>query len=88
MDLLSLFRGQKKNTASIAKERLQVIVAHQRAGRTGPEWLPKLQQELLDVVRRYVQIDEDAVQIETERDETADIELLRLNITLPESRPN
>lgn len=84
MDLLSLFRGQKKNTASLAKERLQVIVAHQRSGRTGPDWLPKLQQELLDVVRRYVNIDEDAVQVETEHDD--DLEMLRLNITLPDTK--
>lgn len=84
MDLLSFFRGQKKNTASLAKERLQVIVAHQRAGRTGPDWLPKLQQELLDVVRRYVSIDEHAVQVETEHDD--DLEMLRLNITLPETK--
>lgn len=86
MDWMSLFRGSRKANAAIAKERLQVIVAHQRAGRTGPEWLPKLQQELLEVVRRYVQIDADAVQVETERDD--DIEVLRLNITLPEHRPN
>ena len=65
-------------------ERLQVIVAHQRSGRTGPDWLPKLQQELLDVVRRYVNIDEDAVQVETEHDD--DLEMLRLNITLPDTK--
>ena len=87
MDLMSLFRGNKKSTASVAKERLQLIVAHQRAGRAnGPEWLPKLQAELLEVVRKYVHVDESAIQVDSERDD--DLEMLRVNITLPDSKPN
>ena len=87
MDLMSLFRGTKKSTASVAKERLQLIVAHQRAGRAnGPEWLSKLQAELLEVVRKYVHVDESAIQVDSERDD--DLEMLRVNITLPDSKPN
>lgn len=88
MDLMSLFRGSKKNSASVAKERLQLIVAHQRAGRAnGPEWLAKLQAELLEVVRKYVHVEEQAIQVESERDD--DVEMLRVNITLPDSnKPN
>lgn len=83
MDLLSFFRPPKKKSASIAKERLQLIVAHQRSGRAnGHAWLAKLQAELLEVVRKYVHVDEEAIQVETQRDD--DVEMLRVNIALPE----
>lgn len=81
---LNLFKREQKNTASLAKERLQVIVAHQRAGRAnGPEFLPRLQAELLAVIRKYVTVSDDAVRMNVERD--GGLEVLELNITLPEA---
>ena len=49
MSLLSFFLGEKKKTATVAKERLQIILAHERSGRGLPrgDYLPQLQQELL-----------------------------------------
>lgn len=83
MDWKALFGRQQKNSASLAKERLQVIVAHQRTGMTDhPDYFPKLQKDLLRVIRKYVQVNDDAVRIEVERDQ--DMDLLELNITLPE----
>lgn len=83
MGWLDVFRGQKKSSAQLAKERLQVVVAHRRSGGTDhPDYFPKLQRDLLRVLRKYVQVDDDAVQIEIERD--GDMEVLELNITLPE----
>ena len=83
MDWLKFFRGEQKSTASLARERLQVIVAHQRAGRAnGLEFLPRLQQELLDVIRKYVTVGDGAVRMKVERD--GGLEVLELNITLPE----
>ena len=80
---LNLFRREQKNTASLAKERLQVIVAHQRAGRAnGLDFLPRMQQELLDVIRRYVVVGDDAIRMNVERD--GGLEVLELNITLPD----
>ncbi len=86
MGLLSLFRSSNKEpSAALAKERLQVIVAHQRSHRDSRlDYLPQLQRDLLEVIRRYVKVHDDAVRLEVERD--GDLEVLELNITLPESR--
>ena len=82
MALLDFFRQSKPTTAQLAKERLQVIVAHQRAGNTSaPDYLPKLQKDLLRVIRKYVKVGDDAVNIGVERD--GELEVLELNITLP-----
>ena len=47
---LSFLLGEKKKTASVAKERLQIILAHERSGRNAaePDYLPALQAELVD----------------------------------------
>lgn len=84
MGWLNIFRSNSKSSASVAKERLQVIVAHQRGSRAGAdlEYLPSLQRDLLEVIRRYVKVNDDAVKLEVERD--GDMEVLELNITLPE----
>ena len=80
---LNLFRREQKATASLARERLQVIVAHQRAGRAnGLDFLPRMQQELLAVIRKYVVVGDDAIRMNVERD--GGLEVLELNITLPD----
>ena len=82
MSFLDYFKSNKKNTASIAKERLQIIVAHERGQREQPDYLPKLQQEILDVIRRYVPIDQDQVQVQLDKNDNCSV--LELNVTLPE----
>ncbi len=83
MGLLDYFRSRSPATsASVAKERLQILVAHERAQRNKPDYLPKLQRELLEVVRRYVQVAEDAITVTMEED--GDREILELNIILPD----
>ena len=83
MSLLDYFRSKKSNnTANVAKERLQIIVAHERGQREQPDYLPQLQQELLEVIRKYVQISDDMVQVEVDRNESCSV--LELNVTLPE----
>ncbi len=85
MDWLKLFRGEPKNTANLAKERLKVVVAHQRDGRSnGPAYLPRLRQEILDVVRKYVQVPDAAVQVNVQNEDG--LEVLEMNITLPEAQ--
>ncbi len=81
MGLLSFFRSQRKNTASVAKERLQIVVSRERASRDGPDYLPALQEELLEVIHKYVQVERDAVQIQLDHHGNRDV--LELNITLP-----
>jgi len=82
MSLLDYFRSSKPSSASVAKERLQILVAHERASRNQPSYLPKLQQELLAVVRKYVKVEQDAISVNFEQDENQ--EVLELNIVLPD----
>ncbi|MBY5268946.1 cell division topological specificity factor MinE [Spiribacter salinus] len=82
MGFLDYFRSEKKQSASLAKERLQVIVARERTHRGGPDYLPALQQDILEVIRRYIAVEDDAVRIQVERE--GDCEVLELNVTLPE----
>jgi len=82
MSFFDYFKSNKKNTASIAKERLQIIVAHERGKREQPDYLPQLQQEILDVIRKYVTVDQDQVQVQLDKND--DCSILELNVTLPE----
>jgi cell division topological specificity factor len=89
MSLLDLFLGRKKTSANVAKERLQIILAHERAttedGSTienSPSWLPQLQQELVEVIAKYIKIDKDDLRVTLEKRDN--LELLEINVTLPE----
>ena len=82
MGLLNFFRSPEPTSADIARERLQIVVAHQRADRNKPSYLPKLQRDLLKVIRKYVEVDEDAIRVNVEREDHH--EVLELNVVLPE----
>jgi cell division topological specificity factor len=84
MGLLNYFisSSRKGNTAAVAKERLQIIVAHERTYRNAPHYLPLLQKELLEVVAKYVKVQQDHVKVNVERE--GNYEVLELNITLPD----
>jgi cell division topological specificity factor len=82
MSFLDYFRSRPKS-ASLAKDRLSVIVSRERAStRGGPDYLPQLQQELLAVLARYEKIDLQHVSVSL--DKTDGHEILELNIVLPE----
>lgn len=83
MSLFDFLLSRKKpSSASIAKERLQIIVAHERGNRGQPDYLPALQEELIAVIRKYVHIEQDQVQVALENQGTCSI--LELNVTLPD----
>ncbi|MBS3803139.1 MAG: cell division topological specificity factor MinE [Oleiphilaceae bacterium] len=82
MSFFNYFKSKKNTSANVAKERLQIIVAHERGQREQPDYLPELQRELLAVIRKYVNIDDDMVQVELDRNENCSV--LELNVTLPE----
>ncbi|GAB3280477.1 cell division topological specificity factor MinE [Parahaliea aestuarii] len=82
MSLLDYFRSkQSPRSASTAKERLQVIVAHERGQRNQPDYLPRMQQEILEVIRKYVPVEQDDVHVQV--DENGNCSVLELNVTLP-----
>jgi cell division topological specificity factor len=84
MGLLALFR-RNPPSANVAKERLRIIVAQERSARGGaPDYLPLLRGELLEVIRKYVNVDPNAIQISLERDEGHDV--LELSVALPEKK--
>lgn len=76
------FLKPKKNTASIAKERLRIIVAQERSSRGGPDYLPLLRRELLEVIRKYVSVDVDAVKVDIIKD--GDNDVLDISVALPD----
>jgi len=85
MSLLDYFRSSKKTTANTAKERLQIIVAHERKRRNSPDYLPQLERDILEVIRKYVDISPEdiAVSLEQRGDE---LSVLELNVTFPEDK--
>ncbi|EGJ11448.1 MULTISPECIES: cell division topological specificity factor MinE [Rubrivivax] len=83
MSFLSFFLGEKKQTASVAKERLQIILAHERSGRgTRADYLPQMQQELMAVIAKYVKIAPEDVKVSVERQDN--FEVLEVKIELPD----
>lgn len=78
------FLKARKNSASIAKERLRIIVAQERTSRDGPDYLPLLQRELLEVIRKYVSVDVDAVKVDLVRD--GDHDVLDISVALPDGQ--
>ena len=82
MNIFEFFRSARPKTANLAKERLKIILAQERTDGGGPDYLPMLQRELLEVVCKYVKVDNDAVRIQFDR--AGEYDVLELNIQLPE----
>ena len=82
MGIFDFLRARNSRSASVARERLRIIVAQERSQRGAPDYLPLLRRELLEVIRKYVNVDQDAVDIHVERDGAH--EVLELSVALPE----
>ncbi|KGQ19682.1 Cell division topological specificity factor MinE [Lysobacter dokdonensis DS-58] len=78
------FLKPKKNTAAVAKDRLRIIIAQERSASGGPDYLPLLRRELLEVIRKYVNVDADAVKVDVVKDGEHDV--LDISVALPEER--
>lgn len=84
MSILSFLLGEKKKSASVAKERLQLIIAHERIGGRPPaDYLPALQKELVAVISKYVKISDDDIRVSLERQD--DLEVLEVKIEIPQA---
>ena len=74
--------GKKPKSASIARDRLQIIIAQERVKSQAPDYLPTLQKELLEVLSKYVHVSLDDIRISQETQNGVDV--LELNIVLPD----
>ncbi|CAG7600784.1 cell division topological specificity factor MinE [Candidatus Vallotia tarda] len=83
MSILSFLLGEKRKSALVAKERLQLIIAHERAaGRAPADYLPALQQELVSVISKYVKITNNDIRVHLERQD--DLEVIEVKIEIPQ----
>ncbi|MBB3944281.1 cell division topological specificity factor [Rhizobium skierniewicense] len=78
MSIFNLFRKQK--SAPLARERLQVLLAHERNG-VGNELVALLREEILAVIAKHVQIDSDKVHVKMDSDEH--MSLLEIDVEIP-----
>lgn len=83
MSLLDLLFGTKQKTASVAKERLQLIIARERTDTgSAADFLPALQKELIQVISKYVNVNPDDIKVQLEKQ--GNYEVLDVNIVLPD----
>jgi cell division topological specificity factor len=85
MSLLSFLLGEKKKTATVARERLQILLAHERGSFSSkpPDYLPELQRELITVISKYVSIKAEDIKVELAKLE--DLEVLQVKVELPDT---
>lgn len=76
-----ILRPRKTNSAQTAKERLQILLAHERSSSSSPDYLPQLQQDILEVVKKYIKINGDGVEVKLDRD--GEFSSLEINIEIP-----
>ena len=90
MSLFKYLLKRKPSSASVAKERLQIIISHERSERDTPDCLPKLtdlpkmQEEILTVIAKYIPIDREKVSVNLER--LGDSAILELNFSMTDSQ--
>ncbi|MBF0620972.1 MAG: cell division topological specificity factor MinE [Magnetococcales bacterium] len=84
MSLLgSIFKSYRKKSASVAKERLQVLVALERSSRAGmPDYLTELQEDIFQVLAKYFPVERDQVKVQVEHQDGC--EFLELNVPIVE----
>lgn len=84
MKILNFFRfpTKKRTAAAVAKERLQIIVSHESTRKSGPDIMKQLQMELIEVISKYIHVDQEQIKVQLERN--GDHSVLELNVTLPD----
>lgn len=89
MSILSFLLGEKKKTASVAKERLQIILAHERSSHSAPaDYLPALQRELVAVISKYVKIGNDDIKVNLERQDNLEVLEVKIEFRRGRSSPS
>lgn len=80
MSLLKLF--SRNRSAPVARDRLQLLIAHERAA-GGADLAAVLQREILEVIARHIQIDRDAVVVKLDRGDQ--VSTLEIDIEVPDA---
>ena len=80
MSLFSFFR-KPQPSAGAARERLKIVLAHERSSSKGPDYLPKLHKDLIRVVRKYITVADDKVSVRVQ--DSGAMNRLEVNIELP-----
>lgn len=78
------FCAPKQKTASLAKERLQIIISREH-GDSKKDFLPDLEKELIEVIRKYVKISDDDIKVSLNKQ--GDLEVLDVNIIIDDKEP-
>ena len=81
MRLFETIFPRRTPSAAVAKERLKLVLAHERAGRDGSDFLPALQRDLIALVQKYVAAKDDAIEVRLGQHGSAAV--LEINIELP-----
>ncbi|MBE9638525.1 cell division topological specificity factor MinE [Salipiger mangrovisoli] len=81
MNLFGFTFNRKPKSSAQAKERLQILLAHERGSGPSADFLPLLQRDIVEAIKRYVQVSDDAVGIRM--DSIGDVSSLEINIELP-----
>jgi cell division topological specificity factor len=85
VSIFDFFKNRPRKSAETAKERLQILMAHERSTSSGPDFLPMMQKEILAVIAKYVDVAEDKVLVKVDRG--ADFSMLEVEIELPPPKP-
>jgi cell division topological specificity factor len=83
MNLLRFFRRAPRppQTAPAARERLQILLTHERSSGSQPDLVAILREEILAVVGKHVKIDPGAVEVRLDRGK--DISTLEIEVEVP-----
>jgi cell division topological specificity factor len=81
VSLFDFFFPKKPASASVAKDRLQIVLAHERADRDSPDFLPRMQKELLAVVAKYIAIADDMLRVSVSKEGNTSV--LEINVEMP-----
>lgn len=79
MNLMSLF--SRRGTAPVARDRLQILLAHERSIAGGSDLVALLREEILAVIKKHVNVDTDKVQVKMDRGES--VSMLEVEIEIP-----
>lgn len=85
--LSGIFNALKKNkestSADIAKDRLQIVIASNRQSDKMP-YLRALEEEIMQVIKKYIQVDECDMEVRVDTDKDTGLEVLEVNVSLPD----